>query len=81
MGATIRTQNGIYLGLKQASAVHVADAMQDRVDEPPIVRCPGRHQSMEATERTSVTERLVDIRYVCAACGMEMKRTVADETP
>jgi hypothetical protein len=34
--------------------------MQDRVDDPPIVRCPG-----EAKERTPVTERLVDIRYVC----------------
>jgi len=34
---------------------------------------------MGAKERTSVTERLVDIRYVCAACGMETKRTVAEE--
>jgi hypothetical protein len=32
---------------------------------------------MEAKERTPVMERLVDIRYVCAACGMETKRTVA----
>ena len=54
-------------------------AMQDRVDERPIVRCPGCNQPMEAKERTSVTERLVDIRYVCAACGMETKRTVAEE--
>jgi hypothetical protein len=34
---------------------------------------------MEAKERTSVSERLVDIRYVCAGCVMETKRTVADE--
>jgi hypothetical protein len=53
--------------------------MQDRVDEPPIVRCPGCDQPMEAKERTSLKERLVDIRYVCAGCGMETKRTVADE--
>jgi hypothetical protein len=51
--------------------------MQDRVDDPPIVRCPGCDQPMEAKERTPVAERLVDIRYVCAACGMETKRTVA----
>jgi hypothetical protein len=50
--------------------------MQD--EEPPIVRCPGYHQPMEAKERTLVTERLVDIRYVCAACRMETKRTIAD---
>jgi hypothetical protein len=37
-------------------------AMQDRVDDPPIVRCPGCDQPMEAKERTPVTERLVDIR-------------------
>ena len=53
--------------------------MQDRVDEPPVVRCPGCDQPMEAKERTPATERLVDIRYVCAGCGMETKRTVADE--
>lgn len=53
--------------------------MQDCVDETPIVRCPGCRRPMEAKERTSVTERLVDIRYVCAACGMETKRTIADE--
>jgi hypothetical protein len=34
---------------------------------------------MEAKERTSVKPRLVDIRYVYAGCGMETKRTVADE--
>ena len=47
--------------------------MQDRVDDPPIVRCPGCDQPMEAKERTPVMERLVEIRYVCAACGMETK--------
>jgi len=34
---------------------------------------------MEAKERTPVMERLVDIRYVCAGCGTETKRIVADE--
>jgi hypothetical protein len=36
---------------------------------------------MQAKERAPVKERLVDIRYVCAGCGMETKRTVADEAP
>jgi hypothetical protein len=53
--------------------------MQDRVDHPPIVRCPGCTRPMEPKERALVTERLVDIRYVCAVCGMETKRTVAEE--
>ena len=53
--------------------------MRDRVDEAPIVQCPGCHQPMEPKERTAVTERLVDIRYVCATCGMETKRTVKGE--
>ena len=53
--------------------------MQDRVNDPPIVRCPGCDRPMEAKERMSVAERLVDIRYVCAGCGMDTKRTVADE--
>jgi DNA-directed RNA polymerase subunit RPC12/RpoP len=53
--------------------------MQDRVDDPPIVRCPGCNQPMEAKERTPVKEGLVDIRYVCAGCGMETKRPIADE--
>jgi len=52
--------------------------MQDRVDDPPVVRCPGCNQPMEAKERTP-KEGLVDIRYVCAGCGMETKRTIADE--
>jgi hypothetical protein len=53
--------------------------MQDRLDDPPIVRCPGCDLPMEARERTPATERLVDIRYVCAGCGMETKRSIADE--
>jgi hypothetical protein len=55
------------------------DPMQRRVDENPVVRCPGCHQPMEPRERTSVTDRLVDIRYVCATCGMETKRTVKEK--
>jgi hypothetical protein len=53
--------------------------IQDRVDDPPVVRCPGCNQPMEANERTPVKEGLVDIRYVCAGCGMETKRPIADE--
>ena len=34
---------------------------------------------MEPKERALVTDRLVDIRYVCALCGMETKRTVKEE--
>jgi hypothetical protein len=33
----------------------------------------------EPKARASVTDHLVDIRYVCAACGMETKRTVKEE--
>jgi hypothetical protein len=76
-GATITTQRGNLFGLKQQ--LRGAGGMQDHVDDPPIVRCPGCDQPMEAKERTPVAERLVDIRYVCAGCGMETKRTVADE--
>jgi hypothetical protein len=53
--------------------------MQDRVEEPGIVQCPGCHRPMEALERTLVKERLVDIRFVCATCAMETRRTVAEE--
>ena len=42
----------------------------------PVVRCPGCNRPMDPQERTSVTDRLKDIRYVCAVCGMETKRTV-----
>ena len=53
--------------------------MQDRVEEPGIVQCPGCHRPMDAQERTFATERLVDIRYACATCGVETKRTVAEK--
>jgi hypothetical protein len=53
--------------------------MEPQVSEPPVVRCPGCNQPMEPQERALVTERLVDIRYVCAVCGMETKRTVKEE--
>ena len=49
------------------------------MNETPIVRCPGCNQPMEPKERASITDRLVDIRYVCALCGMETKRTVKEE--
>jgi hypothetical protein len=73
----IKTQIGNLFEAQQAATA--GGAMQDRVDEPPIVRCPGCDQPMEAKERTLLKERLVDIRYVCAGCGMETKRTIADE--
>jgi hypothetical protein len=47
-------------------------------ESPPVVRCPGCQDPMEPKERISVTERLSDIRYVCATCGMETKRTVKE---
>jgi DNA-directed RNA polymerase subunit RPC12/RpoP len=53
--------------------------MERLVNETPIVRCPGCNQPMEPKERAPVTDRLVDIRYVCALCGMETKRTVKEE--
>jgi hypothetical protein len=65
--------------LAAQAATAGAWAMQDSVDDPPIVRCPGCDQPMEARERTPVMERLVDIRYVCAGFGTETKRIVADE--
>ena len=34
---------------------------------------------MDPQERASVTAHLVDIRYVCAVCGMETKRTVKED--
>jgi hypothetical protein len=52
--ATITTQRGNLFGLKQQPG---AWAMRDRVDDPPIVRCPGCNQPMEAKERTPVMER------------------------
>jgi len=53
--------------------------MQRQVNELPVVRCPGCDRPMDPQERASITERLVDIRYVCAGCGMETKRTVSEE--
>lgn len=53
--------------------------MKDRVEEPGIIQCPGCHPALDAQERILVTDRLVDIRYVCATCTMETKRTVAEE--
>jgi uncharacterized protein with PIN domain len=73
--ATIRTQKENLVRLNQIGF----RAMQDGLDNPPIVRCPGCNQPMEAKERTRVAEGLVDIRYVCAGCGMETKRTIAHE--
>jgi hypothetical protein len=52
--------------------------MERQVSEP-VVRCPGCNQPMEPQERAWVTDRLVDIRYVCAGCGMETKRTVKED--
>jgi hypothetical protein len=53
--------------------------MERQVNEPPVVRCPGCNRSMDPQERASVTDRLADIRYVCAVCGMETKRTVKED--
>jgi DNA-directed RNA polymerase subunit RPC12/RpoP len=53
--------------------------MVRHLSELPVVRCPGCNRPMDAQERTSVTDRLVDIRYVCAVCGMETKRTVKED--
>ena len=53
--------------------------MVRHLSELPVVRCPGCNRAMDAQERTSVTARLVDIRYVCAVCGMETKRTVKED--
>lgn len=61
------------------SAVNGLMDMQHRVGQAPVVQCPGCHQPMEPKDRSSVTDRLVDIRYVCPACGMETKRTVKEE--
>jgi hypothetical protein len=52
--------------------------MQDRLDDPPVVRCPGCNQPMEAKERTPIKEGLVDIRYVCA--GAAWKRSAPLQT-
>ena len=41
--------------------------MQDRLDDPPVVRCPGCNQPMEAKERTPVKEGLV-VLWIFATC-------------
>ena len=53
--------------------------MVRHLSELPVVRCPGCNRPMDPQERASVTARLVDIRYVCAVCGMETKRTVKED--
>jgi ribosomal protein L44E len=53
--------------------------MERQVGVAPVVQCPGCNQPMEPKERAQVTDRLVDIRYVCPVCGMETKRTVRVE--
>src|SRR5215831_3598737 len=75
--ATMTTQRGNHLRGQSAAAVGLV--MQDRVDDPPVVRCPGCNQPMEAKGRRPVRGGLVDIRYVCAGCGMETKRPIAGE--
>jgi hypothetical protein len=49
--------------------------MERQVSEPPVVRCPGCNQPMEPKEHVFIRGRLVDIRYVCAVCGMERRKT------
>jgi DNA-directed RNA polymerase subunit RPC12/RpoP len=53
--------------------------MVRHLSELPVVRCPGCNRPMDPQERASVTARLVDIRYVCAVCGMETRRTVKED--
>jgi hypothetical protein len=57
------------------------EPMQRSAEQLPIVRCPGCEQPMEPRERTPVplSERLIDVRYVCATCGMETRRTITEE--
>jgi hypothetical protein len=55
--------------------------MQRSAEHFPIVRCPGCEQPMEPRERMPVllSERLIDVRYVCATCGMETRRTMTED--
>ncbi len=76
---TISTHGLITMELKVSPANGGMRLMQHRAEEAGIVQCPGCHRPMDAQERTLVTVRLVDIRYVCATCGMETKRTVTEE--
>jgi hypothetical protein len=48
------------------------------VGDLPVVQCPGCQRPMEPKERSPVADRLVDIRYVCAACGTETLRIVKE---
>jgi uncharacterized protein with PIN domain len=51
--------------------------MQDRVDDPPVVRCPGCNQPMEAKERTPVKEGLVDSPAdYGSGCDFDLERTI-----
>ena len=62
-----------------ASTQGAAQPMVRHLSEVPVVRCPGCNRPMDPQERASVTAHLVDIRYVCAVCGMETKRTVKED--
>ena len=68
---------GTYSAIEPAEKV--VGHMERHVGVAPVVRCPGCNQPMEPKECTPVTDRLVDIRYVCAVCGMETKRTVREQ--
>jgi len=62
-----------------ASTQGGSPTMVRHLSELPVVRCPGCNRPMDPQERASVAARLVDIRYVCAVCGMETKRTVKED--
>ena len=57
--------------IRQRAAVVRVDGNARQVSERPVVQCP---TDGEPKARASVTDHLVDIRYVCAACGMETHR-------
>jgi DNA-directed RNA polymerase subunit RPC12/RpoP len=78
MRVTRRPQSEVFLTASRGDYRHTAEGMQHREDEHPVVRCPGCQQPMEPKERTWVTDRLVDIRYVCATCSMDTKRTIKE---
>jgi hypothetical protein len=64
------------IGIKPRASSGQAVRRMDPSKQLPVVRCRGCNRPMDPQERTSVTDRLEHIRYVCAACGMETKRTV-----
>jgi DNA-directed RNA polymerase subunit RPC12/RpoP len=84
MGATLEHHPSVF---SRCGTIHrlfslfepPGECMERQVDELPVVRCPGCNRPMDPQERASITERLVDIRYVCAGCGMETKRTIKEE--